>query len=143
MLPFFVSCNQLSSKLYPLNDGRFQIIDIDGSIAPLMCGFQYALVEVELANFIKSIGVERVAFEAAIIFSRRKNEEYRSHYKMLVNQFFSASEINDLNIDDDRFLIMEEEYLFVSPSLKEKLENSPFKYLKFSKGLESFAGFYD
>lgn len=108
-----------------------------------MCGFQYTLVEVALANFIKSIDVERLVFEPAVIFSCRKNEEYRSHYKMLVNQFFSVSEINDLNLNGDRFLIMGDEYLFVSPSLKEKLENSSFKYLEFSEGLEGFGGSYD
>jgi hypothetical protein len=139
MLPFFVSCLEPASKLYQLNDGRFQMIDQDG-IAPLMYGCGYILMEAPLADFIKAIGVERVGIEPAIIFDRRQNKEYHTHQSVKVGQSFSSSEINDLNLDGDRLLFMGNEYLFVSPSLKSKLANGPFKYLEFSEGLYGFAG---
>lgn len=31
-------------------------------------------------------------------------------------------------------------FLFVSPLLKQRLEASPFKYLRFTEGLSEFAG---
>ncbi len=134
-----MSCGESSARLYQLNDGRFQIVE-SGAITPFMHGFRYALVEAPLAEFIKSLGVERVTFEPAVIFDRGENKEYRSHFTMRVGQFFVPSEIRDLNLDVDRILTMGEEYIFISPSLKEKLGNRPFLCIEFSEGLNGFAG---
>lgn len=139
MLPFLVSCLEPAAKLYRLNDGRFQMID-EGAVAPLMCGYGYVLVEATLADFIKAAGVERVSIEPAVILDRRQNKEHNTHQFVKVGQSFSSNEINDLNLDDDRLLFLGNEYLFVSPSLKSKLENTSFNYLDFTEGLYGFSG---
>ena len=46
----------------------------------------------------------------------------------------------DLPLDGLRLLTMNDQYYFVSPELKAKLEVSPFQYLRFTEGLRGFAG---
>ena len=139
MYPYFVESSEPCVRLYQLKNGRFQMIE-HGNICRFMQGYRYLLVEKELASFLKSIGVGRVAFRDAIIFNRKTNEEFNSHVEVIINQYFDSDQIQDIDLDGDRILMMDNQYVFVRPSLKEKLESSKFKYLRFSEGLSNFAG---
>ena len=139
MLPFYTYCEQHAARLYQLKDGRFQIID-SGPITPLMCGPGYVLLENHLAAFLQEQEIERVAFQPAVIWNRRENIEFQTHQFMAVNHYFSSNQIRDLNLLGERFLTMGDEYLFVTPALKERLEKSPFNFLRFSEGLSEFVG---
>jgi hypothetical protein len=137
-LPFFMSCNLPSVGLYHLDDGRFQLIK-DGPIAPFMYGPDYFLITRELANLLEELDIPRVHFEPAVIWDRGINQEHRTHVRLVVSQWFSVDQIKDLDLDGYRLLTLGDEYLFVSPTLKEKLDASDFKYLCFSEGLSEFA----
>ena len=139
VLPYHMYYDGNAARLYQLNDGRFQIID-KGALTPLMIGYRYALIEAPLASYLLSLNVSGVSFRPAVIWDRRKDQEHHSHRNMILDQRFEPARIGDLDLAGKRILRMGEEYLLISPELKERLESSPFKYLKFSKGLRGFAG---
>jgi hypothetical protein len=137
-LPFHVSCNQPSVGLIELSDKRFQLIE-EGSISPLMVGPGYILVEKALIDYLRNLQLERVRFESVTIWHRRTNEEYRTHERIFVGQWFSADQLNDLNLTGNRLLSLNDQYLFASPSLAQLLQKAPFNYLVLSEGLGGFA----
>ena len=138
MYPYFVETEETPVELYPLKDGRFQLIR-DGKLGPFMSGPNYLLVETKLAQYLEKLNVEDLTIRDAVVLHRSRNEEYRSHKEVVVGQHVSSDEINDIDLDGDRIVIMGNEYVFVTPSLKEKLEKSEFEYLRFSEGLSNFA----
>ncbi len=105
-----------------------------------MSGYKYLLVENALASYLESLGLERVHFESAVLFDRVTGEEFTSHTRLRVGQLFRDDQISDLALDGPRLLTMNDEYYFVSPELKELLEQGSFEYLQFSEGLNGFAG---
>lgn len=138
MYPYYVETDDIPVGLYQLKDGRFQLIQ-DGGIGPFMSGHGYLLVEKELAQYLENLRIERATFKDAVIWDRKNDKEHYSHKEIVLSQHFTSEQINDIDLDGDRILTMGNEYIFVSPSLKEKLENSKFSYLKFSEGLGKFA----
>jgi hypothetical protein len=138
MYPYYVETEESPVKLYQLKDGRFQLIQ-EGKLGPFMSGYDYLLVETKLAQYLENLNVEITTFRDVVILARSKNEEYHSHKEVIISQHFNSDEINDLDLDGDRILMMDDQYVFVSPSLKEKLEKSEFGYLRFSEGLSNFA----
>jgi hypothetical protein len=137
-LPFYIYCDEPADSLYQLQDGRFQLI-AGGPIAPFMVGSDYVLIEEALANFLLVRGLDDIRFAPAIIYRRSTGEEYRTHEQITVRQRFDQRTIRDLALDGDRLLLMNNRYLFVSPTLKIALEDSGFRYLRFSEGLSEFA----
>ncbi|RJG07488.1 hypothetical protein D3870_17135 [Noviherbaspirillum cavernae] len=139
MLPFHIYTEQRGPRLYQLDDGRFQIIE-KGDLGPFMSGYGYVLADRDLADFLEQLDAERVTFKDAVVWDRTSNAEYTTYRQILINQHFSHDQIRDLNIEGTRMLMMGNEYPFVSPMLKHRLENSQFTYLRFSEGLSGFAG---
>jgi len=56
---------------------------------------------------------------------------------VVINQHFDSDQINDIDLDGKRFLVMDKRYLFVSPELKLILEKSKHRFV-FSEGLTGF-----
>lgn len=139
MYPYYVESDDMPVDLYQLEDGRYQLIQ-EGKLGPFMSGYTYLLIEKELAQYLESLDIERASFKDAVIWDRKNDKEYHSHKEVVMSQHFSSDQINDINLDGDRILVMDNEYKFVSPKLKDKLENSKFDYLKFSEGLSKFSG---
>lgn len=136
-VPFHISCDLPFARVYELADGRFQFIE-PGESGPFMDGYQFLLVENALASFLKSLGLERVAFEPAVLFNRATGDEQTSHTRVRVGQFFRDDQISDIALDGLRLMTMNDEYYFASPELAVMLEHSPFKYLKLKEGLSGF-----
>ncbi len=105
-----------------------------------MAGHRFLLVENALAAYLNSQGLERVRFEPAILFNRVTGEELTSHTRVRVGQIFQPDQISDAELDGLRLLTMNDEFYFASPALAAKLEQSPFTHIKFSEGLDGFAG---
>lgn len=138
-LPYYISCNVPFARVYELDDGRFQFIE-PGTSAPYMTGYQALLVENELADFLRSLGLDRVKFEPVVLFNRATGEEQSSHTRIHVGQLFREDQILGMELDGPRLLTLNDEYYFASPELKKLLEQSPFSYLSFTEGLSGFAG---
>lgn len=138
-LPFLMSCLEPHARLYQLADGRFQIVG-NGELAPLMTGYDYVLVEEDLAEYLIALNLPKLEMIAATIYEPWQKQEIRTHKQLLIQQQCSTEEIGDIDLDGERFLVMNREYVFVSGPLKERLAASPFKYLRFTEGLEGFAG---
>src|ERR1700712_4850738 len=137
-LLFFVSYRNSGAGLFELSDGRFQKIEA-GALAPWCHGYGYLLVERTLADFLMAAEIERVRFEPAIVFDPSTDEEYRSLVRVRVGQFFMSVQIRDLSLDGNRLLTMGDSHVFVSPTLKTRLDTAGFNYLEFSDGLSRFA----
>ncbi|WP_422842982.1 hypothetical protein [Acidovorax sp. M2(2025)] len=137
-LPFLVSCSISAPVLFERSDGRFQLMDQQAP-APFMAGRGYLLVEQALAAFLQNVEVERVSFRPAILFSPITKEEFSSHVRVRVSQFFRSSELLDLDVSGNRLLTLNDQYYFASPELKALLEASAFRYLEFSEGFSGFA----
>lgn len=105
-----------------------------------MTGYQALLVENELADFLRSLGLDRVKFEPVVLFNRATGEEQSSHTRIHVGQLFREDQILGMELDGPRLLTLNDEYYFASPELKKLLEQSPFSYLSFTEGLSGFAG---
>lgn len=136
MYPYHIEIKN-EVDLYQLNDGRFQLIN-PGEISQIMSGYKYLLVENELADYLKSLEIDRVTFEPATVWDRRNDKEYRNYQKVIVNHHFTSSDINDIDLSGRQLLLMDNKYLFASPELKKVLQESPFS-ISFSKGLSNFA----
>jgi len=106
----------------------------------VMVGYEYVLVESELAEYIEVLNLPHLAVIAAVIYDPRQNQEIRTYKQLRISQHFSSDMIRDINLDGERFLLMDGTYLFVSPLLRQRLDASPFKYLRFTEGLSEFAG---
>ena len=138
-LPFHIFCELPAVRVYELDDGRFQLID-SGPISPFLAGYRYLLVEQSLATFLATLGIERVRHEPAVLFNRGTGKELHTHIRLHVSQFFNQNQLLDLPLDGLRLLTMDDQYYFVSPELKARLEVSSFRYLRFTEGLSGFAG---
>ena len=135
MKPFSVEVtNQVG--LYQLSDGRYQLTQ-KGPVDPIMIGHGYLLVNDEIAEELRVLIDAGVAYEPATIWDRTSNIKHKNYQILRVTKRFSPDQINDLDISEDRFLIMDNQYLFVTPSLKIKLEKSSIE-LTFFKGLNRF-----
>ena len=137
-IPYYLYCELPAPRLYPLNDGRFQLLD-NTPIPPFLAGYGYLLIEQSLADFLLEVGVARLRVEPAVLWDRTTGVERRTHVRLHVGQSFAASQLFDLALDGLQMLLMEDEYCFVSPELKSLLESSEFDYLRFSEGLSEFA----
>lgn len=137
-LPFCVSSLVVSPRLFELSDGRFQLVE-RGAVAPFVAGHRHALVERALADFLRQLQVPRVQLTPAVIWDPATRVEHRTHERLMIGQFFSSDQINDLDLEGDRLLTLGDEYVFASPSLKERLEAAGFECLHFSPGLTEFA----
>ncbi len=137
LYPYYVKINN-RTDLYQLQDGRFQLIK-QGPLDSKMVGYKYVLVKNSVADYLHSLGIERVTFKPAIVWNRASDTEDLSYTQVLVNHHFNTEDINDLDIEGSQFLIMDQRYLFVTPGLKSKLEKSSLGWT-FSAGLSSFFG---
>ena len=133
-----MSCLDSHPRLYRLSDDRFQVME-EGELVPLMVGYEYVLVESALAEYLEVLDLPRLEIIGAVVYDPRKKLEIHTYQQLQVDQGFSSDMIRDINLDGERFLLMGERYLFVSPLLKQRLEMSPFKYLRFTEGLSEFA----
>jgi hypothetical protein len=138
-LPYHISCKELHPRLYKLSDGRFQIME-EGDLTPLMVGYEYILVESKLAEYIEVLDLSRLEVVEAVIYDPRRRREIRTYKELRIGQRFSSDMIRDINLDGERVLLMDGASVFVSPALKERLEASPFAYLRFTEGLSEFVG---
>jgi len=133
-----MSCLESHPRLYQLSDGRFQIIE-EGSLASMMVGYAYVLVESELAEYIRVLDLPQLEIVDAVVYDPRQKKEDRSYRQLRIGQSFSSDMIREINLDGEGFLLMDGRWVFVSPALKQRLESSPFKYLRFTEGLSEFA----
>lgn len=134
-----MSCSESHPRLYQLSDGRFQVME-EGDLAPMMVSYEYVLVESELAEYLEALDLPRLEIIDAVIYDPRKKQEIHAYRQLQITQRLFSDMIRDINLDGERFLLMGETYLFVSPLLKQRLEASPFKYLRFTEGLSEFVG---
>ena len=135
--PFSVDCIEPSVPLFCLADGRFQLTK-DGPIARFMYGRGYFLVEEVLAEFLLELDVPRITIQPAVIWHRGIDKEFSTHSRLMVDQCFTTSTINELDLTGNQLYSMDDCHLFVSPELKANLERFPFNYLRFSEGLSDF-----
>jgi hypothetical protein len=105
--PYHMSCTQEHALLYPLAEGRFQVME-HASLAALMVGYEYVLVERELADYLTDLDLPRVEIVDAIIYQPRTGEQIRTHQRLVVGQRFSHGMIRDLNLDGERLLLMDD-----------------------------------
>jgi hypothetical protein len=139
MLPYLVTSSEEGVALLELADGRFQMFE-EGKVAAFASGYQYLLVERALAKFLRDRKLPGVRFKPAVIFSRVSRQEHHTHVQVKVAECFNVDEIKVLQLDGNRLLSMNGEHFFVSPSLKQALEDSGFSSVQFSEGLSGFAG---
>ena len=135
-LPFLVSCEIVNPWFYEVGSGRFE--KVHGSdVPPFIPGFQFLLVVNELADFLRSLGLEGVRFEAALLYDPRTGAEARTHTCLRVPGSLVSGDVGDLS-HGHRMLATDDQRYFVSPAVKEALETHGFKYLRFSEGFSDY-----
>ena len=138
-LPFLLSCATRSPLVFELADGKFHLME-PGEPGPLLSGYKHLLVERRLGSFLASLDIERISIEPVLFKDPVLNTERSTHDRIRVGQFFTTDQIKDLPLDGFRLLTLNDQYYFVSPSLKDALELEGFAGLEFSEGLAAFAG---
>ena len=138
-LPHHLSCSQPHARLFQLADGRFQVVE-EGELAPLMIGHGYVLVEAGLAQYLVDLHLPGVEIIDAIIYEPWLRQEISTYKQLRIDQHFRWDMIRDIDLDGETFLLMDQEYVFVTAPLRERLQASGFDYLRFSEGLDGFAG---
>ncbi len=136
MYPYHLGISN-NGFLYELGDGRFQLMN-GAEPEQIMTGHGYVLVENKLATTLENLDIERINFYPAILFDRSKMKELSTHSKMVVNHHFDSDQIKDIDIEGKQFLLMSNQYLFVSPELKKILQEVVPQFT-YSKGLSRFA----
>jgi hypothetical protein len=105
-----------------------------------MIGYEYVLVEENFADYLSALDLPRLEIIDALIYDPLQKQEIRTHRQLQIGQQFPSDMIRDVDIDGERLMVMDGRYVFVSPLLKERLESSPFNYLRFTERLSGFAG---
>jgi len=137
-LPFQVSCERVNPWFYEVGSGRFE--QVHGSdIPPFIPGFQFLLVVNELADFLRTLSLEGVRFEDAVLYDPRTGAEARTHTCLRVPGSLGGGDIRNLS-DGYRMVATDDQHYFVSPALKEALMANGFEYLRFSEGFSDFCG---
>ncbi len=140
MLPFALDSKLDVLDLYELeSDGRFQLIRV-GALGPVMIGYNYILFATTLAEQLCSFDLEGIRFETAVIWDRTQDIEHSGYQQAHISNHFSFDQINDVNLDGLRFFVMDNRYLFASPSLKLILESEFSNHFNFTDGLSNFGG---
>ena len=121
-----------------LKNGIVQCVE-SKPLPPLVTRFQLVLAEERMSLLLAALEVPRIRIEPAVVYLAGGQGQVHSHSRIRVGQYFTLDQSNDLNIEGDRLLTLNDESLFVTSSLKEKLEEAELEYLKFSKGLSEFA----
>lgn len=134
-LAFYVS-SENNAALIQLQNGKFQKTT-NASLGELLSGHGYVLVKDDLANAIEDLEVQGVTFKPAILWDRKTDVDENGYQQAFIDNTFSSDEIEFLSLDGNKFFLMDDKYVFVSPKLKEKLANSKFQ-LVFSLGLSEF-----
>ena len=139
MLPFSIQPCVHSDGLYLLEDGRYQLLS-GGELAPLMTGPEYVVCERIFIDLMDSLGCEGFTAEPVTLFRRRKAEEIQGYFRLRIHRGFSSDQINDLDLDGDRLLLMDNSHLFCTPSIGNKLQSARAPYFELSVGLSRFGG---
>ncbi|MES2298651.1 MAG: hypothetical protein V4582_16520 [Pseudomonadota bacterium] len=104
-LPFYIYCDLPFARVYELDDGRFQFIE-KGESGPFMAGYQSLLVENALASFLRTLELDRVKFEPAVLFDRITGNELNTHTRIRVGQLFQMDQMLDIALDGPRLLTL-------------------------------------
>lgn len=138
MLPYLLESKFPTVPLYKLRDGRFQLIKT-GELSGYMNGLDYNLSDNKLADYLNSLDIPSIEFKEAIIWNRGLNKEYRNYKQLIVRKYLTEENFETVDLRRFQIYLFSSNLLFVSPQLKELLENSEFDYLRFSKGFSNFA----
>ena len=109
MLPYHLNISN-ETDLYRLDKDKFQMTS-DGSVEPIMIGYKYVLFDSDIADYIAPLEIQRVKYTPAIIWNRKTGVEYRKYTQLIVSHHFDSVQINDIDLDGMRFLIMDNRYL--------------------------------
>ena len=132
-----VACTVEAPLMLELRDGRIQCVE-SRPLPLLVARYQLVLAEHRLAEFLLHLDIPRLRIEPAVVVFPGSGGEVRTHHRVHVGHYFTQDQVRDLNLEGDRLLTMNDEYLFVSGSLKMKLQSAGFEYLQFSEGLSEF-----
>lgn len=138
MYPYCVTSKIRGVELFPLKDGRFQTIKKE-NLSPFMEGFGYILIEDRLAVFIELLNIEGIILKDAVIWERSLNKEHHNYKQLLIKKKITPENLKELDSKSLQMYVFNETYLFISPQLKEALENAGFDYLSFSLDFSEFA----
>lgn len=134
-LAFHVS-SESNVALIQLQNGKFQKTT-NGDIEELLTGHGYVLVKNSLAKTISDLEVQGVTFKPATLWDRKTDVDDNSYEQMFIEHTFSSDEVESLPLDGNRFFLMDDKYVFVTPGLMKELSKSPFQ-IEFSLGLSEF-----
>ena len=137
MIPFLVESKIRAVSLYQLKDGRFQMIK-QGNLSPFMNGFDYILIDKELAGFLNLVDIPQIEIIDAIVWNRETEVEYKNYRQLVVNKYLTEENFKTQNLKGMQMYMYGNGNLFVSPGLKQLLEKSKFDYLFFSEGYSRF-----
>jgi hypothetical protein len=71
------------------SDGRFQIME-EGELAPLMVGYEYVLVDRNLAEYVAVLDLPRLGISEAVLYGAWRQQEVRTHSQLHIGQRFSS-----------------------------------------------------
>ena len=137
--PFNITTSQDCDDLILLSDGRYQLVS-GGDTAPLMIGYQYVVADLEFLSHLESVNAEGFTPEPTSIFRRSTGEELSDYVRLRIHRGFTDSDLKDIDLEGDRLILMNQEHLFATPTLCEKLKAEKISYIRLSPGLSQFAG---
>jgi hypothetical protein len=127
-----VECKKRGDDLYPLADGRYQLIS-GGEVAPFMSGRGYVLVERSLGQFLEERCLGSFNLRPVEIWRRRTNEIFKSHCELLFHSEITWEQCRKGLLHGNGVFLLHSQYVFVTPMLKESLIDAGFDYLEFNE----------
>jgi len=111
-------------------------------LAAILQGYEYLLVERQLAQQIDLLVPSDVRVSDAVIYDPRSGTEIHSHQQVQVEILnrFSLDEIESVELSGKRIVLVNDQSIVVSTDLKQCLERPRFSYLKFEEGPGIFVG---
>jgi hypothetical protein len=140
-----MSCTILGDELYRLEDGRFQFLRSDET-APFIYGAdaggaQYVLADDELTSFLRSLDLDQVSFEPAVLWNRKTDVEVHTHTLVSIDRYIEANQVEQFELGGYQLCFAEIEggrggrgvsmRICVNSLLKDALEDAGFEYLQF------------
>ncbi len=109
-----------------------------GNLSNYMWGIDYILIDYKLAIFLSNLDIPLVKFKDAVVWNRKLDKEDKNFKQIIVSKYMIDENFEHLDLSGLQMYLYNDNSLFVSPKLKEKLENSEFNYLIFSEGFSRF-----
>ncbi|WP_306644035.1 hypothetical protein [Sanyastnella coralliicola] len=125
-----------SINLFRLDENTFSILKYD-EFALLMTGFDYTIINQQLVSVFDELMSNELEIRPIRILRRVTNEKWDEFFELIVKEHIDIDKIKIVD-ENERSVWQFDHHLFVSESMKNKIERKFEGEFEFSEGFSHF-----